>query len=191
MAIQIWNPGSFVATGDPSTVDEATPFQPGQLGTVVAVKHSTLFSVGSAPRVFQYILRDATDGTTLVTNGGVAHWVDYDAFSVTQDESEQLGGTGAWHQAGVFFAAKPTVAQYGFIQVAGIGPLRLIDAPTAAASTLGLPCIPSTTDGRADVIADWNDSGQKPFAKTLSAKDAGSIGTHVIEALLFPDRNGW
>lgn len=191
MAVQVWNPCGFISTGEPGTVNESTPFLPGQLGTLVVVKNSTLFSPGQGPRVFQYIQRSSTDGTTLAAVGGVAHWANYDDFIVTQDESDALGGTGSNHVAGVFPKNVLVDGNFGFVGVGGQAAVKLLAATTAVAAATGQPVLPSATDGDADVVADWTGAARRPFAKTLSAKNAGGIGTDVIEALLMPDRNGW
>lgn len=179
---------AMVTTGNPSTVNDSAATN--QLGTVISVIHTTLYDSG-APRVFQYVQRDSSDATTLATNGGVAFWVDPTIFKVTQDESAQLGGTGGNNVAGVFFGNSLAAGNYGWIQVAGSAPVLLAGSPTAAAAATGQPVIPTTTDGEGDVVADWNDSGLRAFAKTQSVKNSGSIGTNVIKALLIPEKYGW
>ena len=180
--------GLFIKTGDPSTVDEAAMFADGQLGKVIRVDHTTLYDPG-APRTFQYILRDTTDGATILTNGTVCYWVLPEAFTVTMDVSESLSGT-ADSVAGVFFAAYPTAAQYGFIQVAGNGPVRFVDSADTTVAA-GLPVFGSTTDGKADNDADWAAMPYVPLGISRSALDAGSIGTYVGKVELCPPHNGW
>lgn len=176
-------------TGDPTDLDEAEPFLPGQLGTILVMKHTALFSPGLAPRVFQYVKRAAADATTLETNGGPAFLSDPDTFEVTQDESAQLGGTGAGNVVGVFFKAKPTAGNFGVIQVGGIGPVRILNATTPA---IGDTLTPSATDGQAAATADFGTITEKPFGTVLSLKNAGSIGTHVVEASINPSvRINW
>jgi hypothetical protein len=185
------NNGLFIQTGDPSTVDESTPFAIGQLGQVIQVSHDTLWDPGT-PRTFQYVRRAAADGTTLGTNGSVAYWSDPEAFSVTMDYSEGYSaGSGSLNTvAGVFFAAYPaTAGNYGFIQVAGLGPVWMIASPTTTPA-IGLSLIGSTTDGRADCTNDWDDASNL-FARVHSVLNADSVGTNVVQAELFPVRNGW
>jgi hypothetical protein len=181
----------FVQTGDPTTSHEATPFIGGQLGMVCAMKNSTLFSPGQAPRVYQYIKRSSSDAATIATAGSIAYWKDYDNFVVTSDASDSYDGTGSNHVAGVFPGILVAAGEYGFIQVGGVGPVLLQGSPTAAASTAGLPIVSAGADLTSNCLADWNDQTVDVFAKAITAKNAGSIGTDVCEALLFPRPNGW
>lgn len=175
-------------TGDPTDLDESSPFAPGQLGTVLVMKHTALFDPGT-PRVFQFVLRDSADATTLETNGGAAFVVDPTLYKVTQDESAQLGGTGAGNVVGVFFKNKPAAGNVGVIQVAGDGPVRILNATTPA---IGDVLTPSTTDGQSQATADVGTVTEKVFGTVISLKNAGSIGTHVVKANINPlVRMGW
>lgn len=187
--------GAFVQTGDPTTVNEvaATVFAPGQLGKIFAVSNSTLFSVGSNPRIYQFVQRSATDGTTLASPGSIAFWKSYDNYVVTSQANDSYDAVGTNHVAGVFPGILLAAGNYGFIQVGGQGPLLLKGAPTSAADTTGKPIVSDTTNLVFDCLADYNAAltSRQVVAKALTAKNAGSIGTDVVEALLFPSRVGW
>jgi len=194
MSIKGWNPGMFVAnaTGDPTIVSETTPFAKGQLGTVAPISNTILFDPGYAPRIYQYILRDSTDGLTLATAGSPAHWLaaGYLLFSVTSDVSES-SDAGGYACAGVFAGIYPLAGKYGFIQVGGVGP-ALFKATETETCASGVPITPTATDLEFDTIATAQLTAKPPLVGyCLGAKDAGSIGTNVTQAILFPPRLGW
>lgn len=184
----------YVQTGDPTTVHETSSviYNLGSLGHVLTVSNSTLFSPGLAPRIYQFVLRSSTDAVTLANPGSVAYWKSYDNFVVTSDASDAYDATAMNHVAGVFPGIVVLAGEYGYIQVAGVGPLLLQGSPTSAADTSGKPIVAvSGQDLTFDCVGDYNDSGVQIVAKALTAKNAGSIGTDVIEALLFPTRHSW
>ena len=184
----------YLQTGDPTTVHEASSvlYNLGSLGHVITVANSTLFSPGLAPRIYQFVLRSATDAATIATAGSIAFWKSYDNFVVTSDASDAYATTACNHVAGVFPGILVAAGEYGYIQVGGVGPVLLKGSPTSAADTTGKPIVAeSTVDLTSDCLADWNDNAVQIYAKALTAKDAGSIGTDVCEALLFPTRHSW
>lgn len=178
------NPCAFVSTGDPSTVDEATPFAPGQLGTVVTVKNSTVFDPGVSPRVFQYV-KLKSDATA--AKGAFVIWDDYDNFVVTTANSNVSANRNKG--AGFLQGTKPTAGNYGFIQVAGQGAVLIENGVTPA---VGQQIIQgATTAGRAEIVALGTAATSGPYGVVLSLKNAGSIGTDVVEALITVPRHAW
>lgn len=176
-------------TGKPEDMNETTQHLPGELGQVfITLNHTTLYDPGRAVRLWQKVQRSATDGTTLETNGGPAFIASLDDFQVTQDESDQVGGTGSGNVVGVFFNNTLTDGSFGFIGVGGSLPCRIVTATTPA---IGDTITPSTTDGQAAATADFGTITEKPFGTVLSLKNAGSIGTHVVEALIQPSVSVW
>lgn len=187
MPVEVIQGAAFVSTGDPTTVNESTPFALGQLGTVVKVKNSTLINPGLGPKIFQYVKLKA--GATAGVGFKVI-WDDYDNFVVTTVGSGTAANFGKY--AGVTASASLAAGNYGFIQVGGVGP-ALINAGTTPA--VGDLLIPDATDTEFGAVAPALGT---PMANTvrvegivLSLKNAGSIGTHVVEALLDPLRHGW
>lgn len=118
---------------------------PGQLGTL----HTALYKDADGvtrSKTFMLVKTNATLATA-PENGGVAWWSDQDNFEVT------TLATSRGRVAGVFLAAI-SVSSVCFIQVGGRHPgVRLIGAPTAAASAAGLVVVPSATAGQADCLA--------------------------------------
>lgn len=195
MAGQLFQLGIWTgATGDPVTFHEpsTTVFLQGALGKVFSVKNSTLFSPGILPRVYQFILRSSTDAVTLANPGSVAYWKSYDDCTVTSDASDSYDASGANHVCGFFPGIAVLAGEYGYVQVSGVGPVLLQGSPTAAASTAGLPIVAvAAQDLAVNVLLDWNDNTVEVVAKAITAKNAGSIGTDVCEAVIFPARVGW
>lgn len=183
----------YFQTGDPTTVHEASAvlYNLGSLGHVVTVSNSTLFSPGLAPRIYQFIQRSSSDNTTHASPGSAAFWKSYDNFVVTSKASDAYDATAFNHVAGVFPGILVAAGEYGYIQVGGQGPLLLKGAPTSAADTSGKPIVAETgVDLTFDCVASYGAAAQV-VAKALTAKNAGSIGTNVVEALLFPSRHSW
>lgn len=186
MPADLWNPGLWVSTGDPSTVDEATPFAPGQLGMVVVIKgNTTVFSPGISPRIYQFVQLKA--GAT-AAKGAYVIWDDLDNFVVTTvgtavSANRNLG-------AGFLQGTKPTAGNYGFIQVGGQGAVLVENGVTPA---VGQQIIAGgTTAGRVEIVALGTAPTSGPYGVITSLKNAGSIGTDVCEALICPVfRLGW
>lgn len=176
------NQAAFVSTGDPTTVNDTTAQN--TLGTEIVVYNTKLYDPGAGnPRRFKYVRRATADATTLEANGGPAFISALDTVEVTQDESAQLGGTGAGNVVGVFVTNAITAGNYGWICIGGNAPLRILNATTPA---IGDVATPSTTDGQAAATADFGTITEKPFATVLTLKNAGGIGTHVVEASIQP-----
>jgi len=187
--------GFHLDSGDPTTANETTPFIDGQLGKVTSETNTALFSPGRAPRVYQYVQRSATDAVTPAV-GQIAYWKDLDNFIVTTDVSDAAATNGGL-VAGFFPSASLAAGKYGCIQVAGVGPVLLKGSPTATAAAGSVIFVDA---GGADAACDCTDNFADAAAVTnagpivataLTAKNAGSIGTHVVEALIHPTRHSW
>jgi hypothetical protein len=177
----------WVSTGDPTTVNESTPFALGQLGTVIFAKNSTLFSPGLAPRAYQYVKLKAAATAGV---GFKVIWDDYDNFVVTTVGTGTIANCGKF--AGVTPSASLAAGNYGFIQVGGQAP-ALINAATTPA--IGDHLIPDATDTEFGALLPALGTPMPHTIRfegiVLSLKNAGSIGTHVVEALIDPYRHGW
>jgi hypothetical protein len=138
--------GVFIQTGNPFTVSEGTPFSVGQLGKVADFVNAAAENgvSGQTPVKIQYVKRYATDTVAITSAGDVAFWQDTDNYVVTSQAANAIGGTTAPFLAGVFGATNLTFGSYGFIQVAGIGLVRVSDSTTAA--TVGANLVWSTNN---------------------------------------------
>lgn len=186
MPADLWNPALFVQTGDPSTVDELTPFAIGQLGMVLVVKgNTTVFSPGISPRIYQFV-KLKSDATA--AKGAYVIWSDMDNFEVTTVNSTVSAQRNVG--AGFLQGTKPTAGSYGFIQVGGQGTVLIENGSTPA---VGQQIIAgATTAGRADTVALGTAPTGGPYGVILTLKNAGSIGTDNVEALICPVfRLGW
>lgn len=165
----------------------------GDLGRRLVLKnHSLTVGAGAIKahgtfKVFQLVKRHADDATTWAI-GVPVYWYQRttagNEFVCTADESAS-GRLG--HIAGVGLSANPAAGKYGWIQVFGLGPVKLKGSPTVAASTAGLPIIGTTTDLEADTVSTVTAA---ILGFCLSAKDAsiggGAIGTDIVLAHLCP-----
>jgi hypothetical protein len=116
------NPGgAWVATGNPATVNESSPEQPGQLGQAVAL----IPSGQKQARQYRYVKRYATDSVTWAT-GQIVFWQDVDDAVVTGDTANEVPGV----YAGVALGTLPAAGSYGFVQEAGVGSVLVKGTPT-------------------------------------------------------------
>lgn len=152
--------GQFVQTGDPTTVNETTPYAPGQLGKEVTVTNTSGSSnPGQGAKVFKYVQVDS--GAPVVPSlGAVAWWLNRDNFIVTT----YAGNRG--QVAGVFCAATPNVGNCGYIQIGGPAMVNLVFPPTAVPTNAGMFVIPSATDAKADCLAAGSAATYQPLGTT-------------------------
>lgn len=171
--------GQFVQTGDPTTVNEASPYALGQLGKEVTVTNaSSSANPGLGAKVFKYVQVDSSAPVAPYI-GAVAWWQDRDNFVVT------TSATNRGQVAGIFCGPYPQLGRYGFIQVGGPAIVKFIDAVTAAPTTAGLHVIPSGTNAKADCLA----AGTAPSYPLLGTSNAAlNLGDQTAECIL---RIGW
>lgn len=140
------NQPMYVASGNLETENASSDMYPGTLGSRVTVNSATgQTGVGAVGKTYQRIQVDSTVSVAPFP-GAVAWWSSKAASLVTT--SATLRG----RVAGIFRNAI-TPGNIGFIQTQGPSTVKIIDAPTAAPTTAGLIVIPSSTAGKADVLA--------------------------------------
>ncbi len=169
--------GVWIQTGNPETVDEVSPYAPGQLGSRVTVvqpgpRGGTPGAEENRPKTYQYIRTDSSM-TVAPFKGAVAWWSDSANYLVT------TSSTNRGRPAGVF-ANAITLGNYGFIQTKGPGTVKFIDAATAVPTAAGLIVIPSGTDGKADCLAAGTAATYPALGISVSAMDGG-LSEAVVE----------
>ncbi len=169
------NQAIYVSTGDPTSVNEPTPYAPGQLGKEITVFNSTNVSPGQGAKTFKYVQVDSTSASPYL--GSVAFWSDRDNFKVT------LAATNRGQVAGAFQASFPAPGNFGYIQTGGPATVKFVDAPTAAPAATGGFVIGSATAGKADCIAAGTASTWKPLGNANGAINAGDQTAEVILTL--------
>lgn len=131
--------GPWVTTGDPTTVNDATPlFAPGQVGIYFPSKLS-IGVTGSAvalasteiPRVYQYVKLDAASATPV--QGQCVGWKDALTFTVTTVASNTTGQNSV---AGVLLNASATLGNYVWIGVSGVFPVLATGSTPAAGGSI-------------------------------------------------------
>lgn len=148
-----------ITTGDPETVNDGAARVEsqaggwvGQLGGYVNLKQPSGVGVGAAgvesyrEKEYRYIRVDSAV-TVAPYRGAIAWWYNKARFLVTTSPTNRRGAI-----AGVFQNAV-TPGNYGFVQTAGPGTTKLIDAPTASPAVVGVFVIPSATAAKADALA--------------------------------------
>jgi hypothetical protein len=183
--------GLYIDTGNPATVNESTPFAPGQIGKQTSF-HNDAAQNGVAtfpnPIDIQYVKRYATD-TVAIVAGDCAFWQDTDNNVVTAEFASAVGGTTAPLLAGVFIGSSLAGGNYGFIQVGGVGPVRLADS--TAVATVGANLVWSTNrEVKQDTVGTTTLLTRQVLGvlRTLTTV----TGTHVsAEAVINPARLGW
>lgn len=177
------------------SVSETDPFILGQLGKTTSLGGNTTgVDVGQGCKVVQYVKRHASDTATAVA-GSLAFWSDTDAFVVTADLGQAIGGTTAPAVAGVFGAATPAAGKYGFIQVGGIAPLRVADSTSASTTAQGKVLVWSTNSlvkqRSSTDITTWLVEMHKPVVAVLVAGNNATTTTLQVEAILTLGRFVW
>lgn len=197
--VGLWTPASYVQGGDPTSVNDASPaFAPGELGSIVAVKNTTLFNPGSTARIYQYVTLDSGANTSAV--GQLTIWSLTDTkmavFTVTNVGTHTPANSN--FVAGYLGNASLTAGNNVFIQVGGIGPVLIESGSTPAKGNLIIPG--QTTDGRSDSVAPATDQtttlglinfGLCLATKTTAWNGSSALPTDTLAGLLFPPRIGW
>lgn len=171
------NRAVFVQTGDPTSVNETTPYAPGQLGKEVTVTNtSASTNPGQGAKVFKYVLVDSAAPVAPYI-GAVAWWSDRDNFVVT------TSATNRGKVAGVFCSAFPQLGKYGFIQIGGPAIVKFIDNVTAAPTTAGLFVVPSATNSKADCLGSGTAALFPQLGTSNSAYNAIEATAEVVLTL--------
>ena len=169
--------GQFVQTGDPTTVNESTPYAPGQLGKEVIVTNTSASAdPGQGAKIFKYVKVDSTASTTPY-KGAVAFWSDRDNFVVT------TAATNRGHVAGIFCGVYPQVGNYGYIQIGGPAVVKYVDAPTAEPAATGGFVIGSSTAAKADCLAAGTAATYRPIGNANGARNLITSEGEVILTL--------
>ncbi len=193
MSGNIQEEGLWISTGNPFTVSEASPpFAPGQLGKVSAFPNTNAengVATQPAPINVQFVKRYATD-TVASAAGGLAFWQDTDNFVVTGEPASAVGGTTAPLPAGVFGGTLPSAGSYGFIQVAGVGPVRVSDSTSAG--TVGYVLVWSTNQQVKHVVSGTQTNQNfLPIVGTLRTLNTATTTNLSVEAVISVPRLGW
>lgn len=177
--------GIHLDNGNPATYNEATStaFAPGLLGKIFTMSNTNSFDPGSVPRTFQIVKLHASASATAV--GQLMIWQDRDNFVVTNAATTSTNGNRN-QIAGVVLNASLTAGNYICMQIGGQGPVLIEASVTPAIGDVIISG--ATTDGRCQVVAFGTAPTHLPVGLVTSLKNAGSIGTDVVEAQLFPPR---
>lgn len=161
--------GVWIQTGDPETVNEATPYAPGQLGSRVTIiqpgpRGGTPGAEENRPKTYQYV---RTDSTMTVTpfRGAVAWWAESQNYLVT------TSSTNRGRPAGVFQGAVD-LGNYCFVQTKGPALVKFVDGVVAAPTAAGLIVIPGGTDAKADCLAAGTAATYPALGVSVSVYDA-------------------
>jgi len=183
-----------VTTGDPETVSDSPARVEsafgwlGQLGRYVTVKRpgpaGTRGHEAYRDVTYRYVKCDSTM-TTAPYIGATAYWSSRINYLVTTDPTGHLGA-----RAGIFQnpATHPIDAAHGhycFIATGGPATVKIVDAPTAAPTLIGVYCVPSATVGKADVLAAGTAATYPPFGVTTGQWNA--VTCEAIIELTIPD----
>jgi hypothetical protein len=193
--VQLNAPGAWVTTGNPSTVNDATPlFAPGQVSTytvttddIAIPSAANALPPGAFPRVFQYVQLSAASATPAY--GQLVVWLDSINPTVTTASST----TKRNQVAGVVLNASATLGNYIWIGVSGIFPILVENGQTPAAGDAVIGG--ATTAGRFGITAQ----GTAPLcqqlgvilgAKTIAFNGSSALPTDTCAAQLYIPRPG-
>lgn len=170
-----------------ANVSEDSPYYPGQLGKVTAIRRD---SPNKDPQFYQYVQRYTTDSETLVA-GHPVYWVDLDDFIVSGEQTDGFGGTTNPIVAGVALGASPAAGKFGYIQVHGIASVAVTDT-VVAGDRLQLADNDQFKTLAAATIT--SEAVSVPVPAPVWAVAVGAVETSTdsaISAVLNLYRNGW
>lgn len=170
-----------------ANVNETTPYVPGQLGKVLAIRRD---NGQKQPQFFQYVQRYTTDSETLVS-GHPVYWTDLDDFIVSGESTDAVGGVTNPVVAGVALGSLPAAGNYGFIQVGGIASVAVTDT-VVVGERLQLADNDQFKTLAAATIT--SQAVSVPAVSTVYAIAISSVDTSTdsaITAQLQVFRNGW
>lgn len=166
--------GLHLATGDPTTSAETTPYAAGSLGQFFMFPAV----VGTNPqRIYQYV--KITSVTSVAANIPV-YWADRTKYEVT------TAITNLGHPAGILVNDSthlPTVNQFIYIQVRGKVSVVPKGTPTATADATGQPVVGFATIGQLDTLAIGTAPTTAQFGVSAGALAAGLIPIYLTVAL--------
>jgi hypothetical protein len=186
----------YVATGNPSTVNDAAPvFAPGQQGCFTATLDSIAIPsqplpllAGQFPRVWQYV--QLHSGSATPAFGQLVIWQDAINFVVTTASST----TNRNRVAGVVTNASATLGNFIWILVSGVAPILVENGQTPAAGDAVIGG--ATTAGRFGITAQ----GTAPLCqflgvilatKTTAFNGSSALPTDTCAALINLPRGGF
>lgn len=182
MAHNLINLGQYISTGNPATVNDASPvFLPGAVGGVVE-KSSVAIAIpsqanglvaGQFPRLWQYVKLDS--GAT-AAYGACVVWLDYINLTVTTVSSNTKQNS----VAGALCNASATPGNYVFILVSGVGPALMEAGQTPAAGDAVIGG--ATTAGRFGITAEGTAPASIPCGVVLGAKTIAFNGSSALPA---------
>jgi hypothetical protein len=166
----------YIPGGDPETMNEPSLNYPGQLGIRFSYKQPPRVAASSTtgqgtPKGYKMVATDSSMAAAPY-DGAVAYWSDQAAYKVTTTVSGRRGRV-----AGVFRTAV-TPGNYTCVQVKGPGKVKLTDASPNADGT-GLFVQPSSTDGKAEVLAAGSEADYPGMGRTM-----GMLNVPAREALV-------
>lgn len=147
MPSNIRQQAAWVSTGNPETVDDATPYAPGMLGSTVTVAPSVAGTARTGPgKTYQYVKGDAAMAVAPFAHC-VMYWQDQDKYVVT------TATTNLNRVAGICHVVPASKGNNFYVQTEGRSLVRYIDAPTSAPDATGKFVVANAANpGKADSI---------------------------------------
>ena len=159
--------GLFFQNGNPQGMNESVLQYPGMLGLIAETQCQD-----GIVRELQIVRADSVMGTA-PQEGALAYWANEAQYLVTTDEA--ITGFGRGRCIGVFTCAVDVaLAGSNYTAIVKKGrqtPVWFVDSPAATVTGAGLFVIPSTTDGRADVVAAGSAATYPPVGRSAGTQD--------------------
>jgi hypothetical protein len=147
-------PPVYLASGNPERESNATLHAPGQLGMRFTVIQPTREPPGTEEgrsKRYQIVRTDSTMAAT-PAEGDVMWWSDRPNYVVTNSPTGRQGQVaGVFQNNHLSYPVPP--GYYTCIQIGGPGKVRFVVPPTSAPDATGKFVVPSSTAGRADILA--------------------------------------
>lgn len=179
-------PAFYLQSGDPEGENVPTLAYPGQLGirfTIVSPQRAVPGVTAGRSKRYQIVRTDSTM-TVAPFPGAVAYWGDKTQYLVTTTSPTVAAGR---NRVAGKFSNLVTPGNYTCIQFEGPGIVKLIDAVTQGNVVVGAYVVPSSTNGKADVVATATAPTQTPLGVVASPITYNPAAQEVVVDLNVPE----
>lgn len=160
-------PAYYLQSGDPENENASSLAYPGQLGvrfTVVSPQRSAPSTTAGRSKRYQIVKTDSTMAVAPYL-GATAYWGDKTQYVVTTISPTVAQGR---NRIAGRFCNGVVPGNITCVQFEGPGLMKLIDGVTQANVVAGAYVVPSSTNGKADVVAASTAPTQQPFGVVSS-----------------------
>jgi hypothetical protein len=179
-------PTVYLQSGDPEGENVPSLAYPGQLGirfTMVSPQRAVPAAFAGRSKRYQLVKTDSTM-TVAPFPGATAYWGDKTQYIVTTTSPTVAAGR---NRIAGKFSNGVTPGNFTCVQFEGPGVVKLIDTVTQGNVVPGAYVIPSSTNGKADVVATVTAPIQTPLGIVASPLTYNAASQEVVVDLNVPE----